>query len=108
MPSDADKETPTRVQEALKLQVIPADRWRAIALRSFVGSLFFALGLFLLWLMYQHHVAAQAISLPLLIAGVILASFGAHIFSGQIFGASIMALAEPLRVIRDFWKGSDR
>lgn len=95
----------TRVQSALKLTEIPESRWQQIAARSVIGTIFFGLGVFLLWLMYRHHVTNQSISLPLLISGVILASFGAHIFSGQVFTASVMALADPLRVIRDFWKG---
>lgn len=100
-----DEKPPTKIQAALKLEEIPAPRWHAIAARSLLGTLFFALGLFLLWLMYRHHVATQEISLALLIAGVIVASFGAHMFSGQIFSASVLALAEPLAVIRRFWKG---
>jgi len=101
-------QTPTKIQAALKLDEMPVAKWRRVAHRSFIGSIFFALGIFLLWLMYRHHVGSGQISLSLLLAGVAFASFGAHIFSGQIFGASVVALAEPLRVLREFWRGRDQ
>lgn len=95
----------TRVQRALKLEEVPPEKWQAMAARTAIGTLFLALGGFLVFMLWRVFTETKTLSLALLIAGPSILVIGANLFSGQILARSIVSLAEPLRVIRDFWKG---
>lgn len=100
-----ETEDVTRVQRALKLEDVPPEKWHNMVARTAIGTAFIALGGFLVFMLWRVFTDTKNLSIALLIAGPMFLAFGAHIFSGQIFARSIVSLAEPLRVIRDFWKG---
>lgn len=95
----------TRTQRALKLDEVPEERFAVMFRRTITGTLFLALGVFLLYFMWHAFKETKEASLTLLIGGVASMTLGAHIFSGQILSASIVSLREPLTVVREFWKG---
>jgi polyferredoxin len=103
--AEDDGKPATRVQRALKLEEVPPEKWHNMAARTAIGTLFLALGGFLVFMLWRVFTETKTLSLALLIAGPTFLAIGAHIFSGQILARSIVSLAEPLRVIRDFWKG---
>lgn len=103
--TEEEEKPATRVQRALKLEEVPAEKWHNMAARTAIGTLFLALGGFLVFMLWRVFTDTKELSISLLIAGPSILAIGAHIFSGQILARSIVSLAEPLRVIRDFWKG---
>lgn len=99
---------PTRIQERLKLEDVPPDKWRKMTEGSWAGFIFLALGVFLLWFMVEVFRMSEpkVLSLPLLAAGSISLAFGGHVVSGQIRRAVLEAI-DPIRRVRKALKGED-
>ena len=102
-----EEEKPTtRVQEALRLENVPPAKYRRMMARTIAGfvsmALLTAFLLRLSWLKFQRD---GDLSLTLIGGGVFCGFVCGQIASGQIVGRAVASLAEPLRVIREFWKG---
>lgn len=86
----------TRVQKALKLHAVPPERWQRTAQRTFLGTLFVALGV----------VGAAKWSWSVWVV-VGLCVFGAHIMSSQIITASVKNLIPLLKAIVNIIRGKE-
>lgn len=82
----------TKVQEALKLEQVPQEKWPKMVQRTVLGLLFVALGFVGLnkgWSVYW-------------VAG--LCVFGASVWSTQLVTHTLMALIEPFKAILGAWR----
>jgi fatty acid desaturase len=87
---------PTKIQEALKLHAVPKERWQKTAQKTFLGTLFVALGIV--------GAAKWAWSVWVVVG---LCIFGAHIMSSQIITASVKNLIPLLKAIVNIVRGKD-
>lgn len=86
----------THIQRALKLDKVPPERWQKVAQRTFLGTLFVALGI------------VGAVKWQWSVWVVIgLCVFGAHIMSSQIITQSIKNLIPLLKAVVDIIRGKD-
>lgn len=86
----------TKIQGAIKLQHVPADKWQKVAQRTFLGTLFVALGVV--------GAAKWDWSVWVVIG---LCVFGAHIMSSQIITASVKNLIPLIKALADIVRGKD-
>lgn len=84
----------TKVQEALKLDAIPPDRWQVTAQKTVLGTGFVALGIIgqVKWAWQMWVVIGLCV-------------FGAHIASSQIIASSIRNLIPLLKAVADIVRG---
>lgn len=87
---------PTKIQEAIKLDSVPKERWQRTAQKTFLGTLFVALGV----------VGAAKWSWSVWVV-VGLCVFGAHIMSNQIITASAKNLIPLIKAIVNIIRGKD-
>ena len=87
---------PTKIQEAIKLHGVPAERWQKTAQKTLLGTLFVALGIV--------GAAKWAWSVWVVIG---LCVFGANIMSSQIITASAKNLIPLLKAIFNIIRGKD-
>lgn len=85
---------PTRIQQAIKLHDVPAEKWHVTAKRTFLGTLFVALGI----------VGAEKWEWSVWVV-IGLCVFGAHIMSSQIITASAKNLIPLLKAVVDIVRG---
>ena len=86
--------TATRIQSAIKLDAVPAERWQKVAQRTLLGTLFVALGVV--------GAAKWAWSVWVVIG---LCVFGAHIMSSQIIASSVKNLIPLIKAVADIVRG---
>ena len=79
----------TRLQNAIKLDAVPPERWPVMIQRTILGTLFMALGALGGW----------KLEWPWYVVGG-FATFGATIWSTQVITGSLKALMEPARAIK--------
>jgi hypothetical protein len=87
---------PTKIQEAIKLTNVPAERWQKTAQKTFLGTLFVALGIL--------GAAKWGWSVWVVIG---LCVFGAHIMSSQIITQSVKNLIPLIKALADIIRGKD-
>lgn len=86
----------TRIQSAIKLDNVPAERWQRVAQRTVLGTLFVVLGV----------VGAAKFQWSVWIV-VGLCVFGAHIMSSQIIAGSVKNLIPLIKAIADIVRGKE-
>lgn len=87
---------PTKIQEALKLHQVPPERWHKTAQKTFLGTLFVALGVV--------GAAKWAWSVWVVIG---LVGFGANIMSQQIVSGSLKNLIPLIKAVANIVRGKD-
>jgi hypothetical protein len=87
---------PTKIQEAIKLTSVPHERWQKTAQKTFLGTLFVALGIL--------GAAKWGWSVWVVIG---LCVFGAHIMSSQIITQSVKNLIPLIRAVANIVRGKD-
>lgn len=87
---------PTKIQEAIKLQSVPPERWQKTAQKTLLGTLFVVLGIV--------GAAKWAWSVWVVIG---LCVFGAHIMSSQIIAGSVKNLIPLIKALADIVRGKD-
>ena len=87
---------PTKIQSAIKLDAVPHERWQKTAQKTFLGTLFVALGIL--------GAAKWAWSVWVVIG---LCVFGAHIMSSQIITSSVKNLIPLIKAIANIVRGKD-
>lgn len=98
----------TRLQAALKLEEVPPEKWSRMTWRTWVGiGSMLALTLFLLGMSWLHFERSGEPSLWLIGAGVFCGFVTGQIASGQVVGSAVMSLADPLRLVRELFKGKE-
>lgn len=86
----------TKVQEALKMNAVPHEKWQRTAQKTFLGTLFVALGI----------VGAAKWSWPVWVV-IGLCVFGAHIMSSQIITQSVKNLIPLIKAVADIVRGKE-
>ena len=86
----------TRIQKAIKLDTVPQERWQKVAQRTFLGTLFVALGI----------IGAAKFQWSVWVV-IGLCVFGAHIMSSQIIAGSIKNLIPLIKALVDIVKGAN-
>ena len=87
---------PTKIQEAIKLHAVPPERWQKTAQKTFLGTLFVALGIV--------GAAKWAWSVWVVIG---LVGFGANIMSQQIVSGSLKNLIPLIKAVANIVRGKD-
>jgi hypothetical protein len=86
----------TKIQEAIKLQNVPQERWQRTAQKTALGTLFVALGI----------VGAAKWSWSVWVV-IGLCVFGAHIMSSQIITQSVKNLIPLIKAVADIVRGKE-
>lgn len=87
---------PTKIQEAIKLQSVPPERWQRTAKKAVLGTLFIVLGVV--------GAAKWAWSVWVVIG---LVGFGSNIISNQIVSGSLKNLIPLIKALADIVRGKD-
>ena len=86
----------TRIQEAIKLDAVPHERWQRTAQKTVLGTLFVGLGI----------VGAVKFQWSVYIV-IGLCVFGAHIMSSQIITSSLKNLIPLIKALADIVRGKE-
>ena len=91
-----DPNQSTRIQSAIKLDNVPAERWQKVAQRTLLGTMFVVLGI----------VGAAKFQWSVWVV-IGLCVFGAHIMSSQIIAGSVKNLIPLIKALADIIRGKD-
>lgn len=98
----------TRAQELLKLEQVPPEKFHRMTARTWTGAISaLLLTIFLLGMAWLHFERSGEPSLWLIGAGVFCGFVTGQIASGQVIGSAVMSLADPLRLVRELFKGKE-
>lgn len=86
---------PTGLQQAVRMDEVPSDKWQTMLQRTIIGTLFIGLGIAAAFVLDW----GWKVALPCVL-------FGATIWSTQLVTRSLLALVEPVKAFRRALKGN--
>lgn len=85
----------TKVQQALKMEQVPPEKWPKMVQRTILGALFIALGVVGLQKGWDVHWVIGA------------CVFGASVWSTQLVTHALLALVTPFKAFLGAWRKKD-